>query len=91
MKSKFLESPTTRREMLRNSAAFAGTAFLAQLFPASLLNASVPGLLQQQAAAPADPLAAMRAQMGAAPIQSQPLAANLTSWWIHFCCRPGRT
>jgi cyclase len=77
MHSKFLQTQTTRREMLRNSAAFAGTAFLAQLFPASLLTAGVPPL-GQQAAAPADHLAAMRAQMGGAPIQSQPLAENLT-------------
>jgi cyclase len=75
MISKFLQTQTSRREMLRNSAAFAGTAFLAQIFPASLLTA---GVSEQQAAAPEDHLAAMRAQMGGAPIQSQPLAENLT-------------
>jgi cyclase len=75
MISKFLQAQATRREMLRNSAAFAGTAFLAQIFPPSLLTAGVPG---QQAAAPEDHLTAMRAQMGGAPIQSQPLAENLT-------------
>jgi cyclase len=69
---------STRREMLRNSAAFAGRALLAQLFPASLLSAAVPGLRQQAATAPTDRLAAIRAQMGAAPIQAQPLAENLT-------------
>src|ERR1700756_3450747 len=75
---KFLQWPSTRREMLRNSAAFAGSALLAQLFPASLLSAGVPALRQQAATAPTDSLAAMRAQMGSAPIQSQPLAENLT-------------
>jgi cyclase len=78
MTPKFLQRPSTRREMLRNSAAFAGSALLAQLFPASLLRAGVPDLRQQAATAPTDSLAAMRAQMGSAPIQSQPLAENLT-------------
>jgi cyclase len=78
MGAKFFDKKRTRREMLRNSAAFAGTAFLAQLFPASLLRAGVTDLRQQAATAPTDHLAAMRAQMGSAPIQSQPLAANLT-------------
>jgi glyoxylase-like metal-dependent hydrolase (beta-lactamase superfamily II) len=63
--------------MLRNSAAFAGSALLGQLFPASLLSAGVPGF-QQAATAPTDRLSAMRAQMGGAPIQAQPLAENLT-------------
>ena len=64
--------------MLRNYAGLAGSALLAQLFPASLLSAGVPGLRQQASAPPTDSLAAMRAQMGGAPIQSQPLAENLT-------------
>jgi cyclase len=78
MSPKFLERQSTRREMLRNSAAFAGSALLARLFPASLLSAGVPDLRQQAATASTDPLAAMRAQMGGAPIQSQPLADQLT-------------
>jgi glyoxylase-like metal-dependent hydrolase (beta-lactamase superfamily II) len=78
MSPKFLERQSTRREMLRNSAAFAGSTLLAQLFPASLLSASVPDLRQQAAKVSTDHLAAMRAQMGSAPIQSQPLADNLT-------------
>jgi cyclase len=64
--------------MLRNSAAFAGSALLAQLFPASLLGAGVPDLRQQAATPPTDSVAAMRTQMGTVPIQSQPLAENLT-------------
>jgi glyoxylase-like metal-dependent hydrolase (beta-lactamase superfamily II) len=78
MSAKFLEKQSTRREMLRDSTAFAGSALLAPLFPASLLRAGVPGLRQQATTAPTDHLAAMRAQMGATPIQSQPLADNLT-------------
>jgi cyclase len=77
MSPKFLERQSKRREMLRNSAAFAGTALLAQLFPASLLSAGVPDLWQQATTASTDHLAAMRAQMGSTPIQSQPLAENL--------------
>ncbi len=78
MTPKFFEKQSARREMLRNSAAFAGSALLAQLFPASLLNAGVPALRQQAATPPTDSLALMRAQMGNVPIQSQPLAENLT-------------
>ena len=74
MSPKGLERQSSRREMLRNSAGFAGSALLAQLFPASLLSAGVPDLRQQSATASTDALAAMRAQMGSAPIQSQPLA-----------------
>jgi cyclase len=78
MSPKGLERQSSRREMLRNSAGFAGSALLAQLFPASLLSAGVPDLRQQSATASTDALAAMRAQMGSAPIQSQPLADKLT-------------
>ena len=78
MSPKFLEKESTRREMLRNSAGFAGSALLAQLFPASLVRAGVPDFLQQATTASTDRLTAMRAQMGSAPIQSQRLAENLT-------------
>ena len=63
--------PTSRREMLRNSATLTGGALLTQLFPASLLHAG------QQAPA-SDPLAAMRAQIGAVPISPHKLTDNLT-------------
>jgi hypothetical protein len=78
MSLNFFEKQSTRREMLRSSAGFARSALLAQLFPASLLSAGVPGLRQQASTPPTDSLAAMRAQMGSAPIQSQTLAENLT-------------
>jgi len=68
--------PTSRRAMLRDSATLAGSAFLAQLFPASLLRAAVPFPAQQAPAT--DAVAAFRAQMAANPIQPQKLAANLT-------------
>jgi hypothetical protein len=70
MSLNFLEKQSTRREMLRNYAEFAGSALLAQLFPVSILTAGVPGLRQQAATSPTDRLAAMRAQMGATPIQA---------------------
>ena len=63
--------PTSRREMLRDSATLTGGALLAQLFRASLLHAG------QQAPA-SDPLAAMRAQIGAVPISPHKLTDNLT-------------
>ena len=76
MKCDLLQNPTSRRAMLRDSATLAGSAFLAHLFPTTLLRASAASYAQQ--APPADPLASMRAQMGAAPIQPQKLADNLT-------------
>jgi cyclase len=77
MKSNFTQKPTSRRELLRNSATLAGTAFLAHLFPTTLLRASA-AQAAQQAPSPADMLASLRAQMGAAPIEAQKLADNLT-------------
>jgi len=77
MKSDFLQKQTSRREMLRDSATLAGSAFLAHLFPATLLRASAVDYAQQAPSA-ADHLASIRAQMGAVPIQAQKLADNLT-------------
>src|SRR5258708_2422967 len=76
MKFNFLQKQTSRREMLRDSATLAGSAFLAHLFPATLLRASAAGYAQQAPAA--DATASMRAQMGAAPIEAQILPDNLT-------------
>ena len=78
MGTKFLDKQGTRREVLRNSATLAGGALLAGLFPASFLRATDLGFRQQAATAPNDHLAAIRAQMGAAAIQAQQLAKNLT-------------
>jgi cyclase len=75
---KFLEKQGTRREMLRSCAGFARSALLVKLFPGTLLSAGVPAFRQQAETAPTDRLAAVRAQMGATPIEAQPLANNLT-------------
>ena len=77
MKVTFLQKQTSRREMLRGSAALAGSAFLAHLLPATLLRASAAGYAQQAPSA-ADLVASMRAKFNAAPIQTQKLADNLT-------------
>jgi cyclase len=78
MNSDLFKKRPTRRELLRGSATLAGSAFLAQLFPGSLLRAAVPGYALQTPAPAADPVAAARARTGAVPIQSQKLADNLT-------------
>jgi glyoxylase-like metal-dependent hydrolase (beta-lactamase superfamily II) len=77
MNSDLIQKQTTRRELLRGSATLAGSAFLAQLFPGSLLRASVLGNAQQAPTPAADPVAAARARTGAVPIQSQKLTDNL--------------
>src|SRR5258707_2080044 len=77
MKFNFLQRPTPRREMLRNSATLAGGVFLAHLFPATLPRASAAGYAQQEPSA-ADLLASMRAKFNAVPIQTQKLADNVT-------------
>jgi glyoxylase-like metal-dependent hydrolase (beta-lactamase superfamily II) len=68
----------SRREFLRGTAAVAGGFLFAGVLPETLARAA--GLLcpPQSSAPQVDPLAAFRAQMGALPIQSQPLAADIT-------------
>src|SRR6202140_3314528 len=75
MKFNFLQKQTSRREMLRGSATLAGSAFLAHLFPATLLRASAAGYAQQ-ASSPAEQLASFRAQFNAVPVETQKLAGN---------------
>jgi cyclase len=77
MDSRNVSRLTTRREMLRWSGGIAGGALLARLFPEALLARPL-AYAQQAGAAPADPLAAMRAQMGATPMETVKLADNLT-------------
>src|SRR5258707_13548157 len=48
MKFNFLQKQTSRRQMLRNSATLAGSAFLAHLLPATLLHASAASYAQQE-------------------------------------------
>jgi glyoxylase-like metal-dependent hydrolase (beta-lactamase superfamily II) len=66
----------TRRDMLRGGLAIAGGALAARLYPATLVRAATPAFPQEKS--PADRVAAMRAQFGGAPIQSQPLTDSLT-------------
>src|SRR5712664_2522401 len=77
MKFNFLQKQTSRREMLRGSATLAGSAFLAHLFPATLLRASA-ARYAQQAPSPAEQLASFRAQFNAVPVETQKLADNVT-------------
>ena len=77
MKLNFLQKQPSRREMLRGSATLAGSAFLAHLFPPSLLRASAAGYAQQ-APSPAELLADMRAKFNAVPMETYKLADNVT-------------
>src|SRR6266481_7239424 len=77
MKFNFLQKQTSRREMLRGSATLAGSAFLAHLFPPTLLRASAAGYAQQ-ASSPAEQLASFRAQFNAVPVETQKLDDNVT-------------
>jgi cyclase len=77
MKFNFLQKQTSRREMLRDSATLAGSAFLAHLLPATLPRASAAGYAQQ-ALSPAELLASMRAKFNAVPMETQKLADNVT-------------
>ena len=63
----------TRREWLRVMAAMGAGALVDGLFPRELARAATGRSAQQQ-----DRAAAFRAQIGAIPIQSQPLAENIT-------------
>ncbi len=69
MNFNFLHKQTSRREMLRGSAALAGGTFL--------LRRSAVGYARQ-APSPADLLASMRAKFNAAPLETQKLADDVT-------------
>ena len=72
MKFNFLQKQTSRREMLRDSATLAGSAFLAS---ATLLRVGYA----QQAPSAADLLASFRAQFNAVPMETRKLADNVTN------------
>jgi cyclase len=76
MKFNLSQKQTSRREMLRGSATLAGSAFLAQLFPATLFRASAAARAQEPSAA--DLLASMRAKFNSAPLETQRLAEDVT-------------
>jgi cyclase len=78
MKFNLLQKQTSRRQILRGSVRLAGSAFLAHLFPATLLRASAAGYAQQQTPSPVDLLADMRARFNAAPLETQRLAEDVT-------------
>src|ERR1700704_5705896 len=73
----FLQKQTSRREMLRYSVTFAGSALLAHLFSARLLRAATADFAQQSPSA-ADLVASMRAKFNAVPTETQKLADNIT-------------
>ena len=77
MKSSFLQKQTSRRDILRGSVTLTGSAFLAHLFPAALIDASAAGQARQSLS-PADLLASMRAKFNGVPIEAQKLAHNVT-------------
>jgi cyclase len=76
LKSSFLQKQTSRRDILRGSVTLAGSAFLAQMFPATLFRASAASRAQEPSAA--DLLASMRAKFNAEPLKTQKLADNVT-------------
>jgi glyoxylase-like metal-dependent hydrolase (beta-lactamase superfamily II) len=70
----------SRRQLLQSGGVLAGSTIFAQVFPGALAARAAATALaaQQRRGAPADPLAAMRAQMGAIPMEIVKLADNLT-------------
>src|SRR3984885_2322580 len=76
LKSSFLQKQNSRRDILRGSVTLAGSAFLAQLFPAMLLRASAAAQAKEPSAA--DLLASMRAKFNSAPLETQRLAEDVT-------------
>ena len=77
MKFNFLQKQTSRREMLQGSTTLAGSAFLAHLFPATLLRGFATDNAQR-ASSPAALLALMRGKFNAVPMETQKLADNVT-------------
>ena len=77
MKFDLLQKRTSRRGVLRGSVTLAGSALVANFFPATLLHASAVGY-GEQTPSPADLLASMRAKFNAAPIQTQRLGEDVT-------------
>jgi len=77
MISKRESKLVTRRELFQTGGALAGSALLAHLFPGTAA-AVLAGELQRAGAPPADPIAAMRAQMAMAPIETLKLTDTLT-------------
>jgi cyclase len=68
---------SSRRQFLYCAGLCAGGATVLRYAPAGLIAAPTYAKMLQAAAVPADPLAAMRAQMGAAPIETTKLGDRL--------------
>jgi cyclase len=66
----------TRRDLLRSAAVLTSGALAARFYPVALVHAATSGFPQQQPAG--DQVAAMRAQFGGTPIQSQQLTDSVT-------------
>lgn len=77
MKSSFLQKQISRREMLRYSTTFAGSALLTTFFSAGLPGAFAASNAQPAPSA-ADLLADMRARFNAAPLETQRLGEDIT-------------
>jgi cyclase len=77
MKSSFFQKQTSRREMLRYSTTFAGSALLTTFFSAGLPGAFAASNAQPAPSA-ADLLADMRARFNAAPLETQRLGEDVT-------------
>jgi len=79
MNSTPFSGPSTRREILRTGAAFLGAGIVAGVAPHNLFACPQPpsGNAQQAGAAATDPLAQMRAQMAAIPLETLKLRDNL--------------
>jgi cyclase len=68
---------STRREILKSGAALAGASLIANFIPRNLFAATTSPYVFQQSGTQ-DPIAQMRAQMAAVPLQTQKLRDNLT-------------
>lgn len=66
----------TRREILQLTTVLGGSTWLTHMFP-DLARATTVGTYQQASAAPTDPVAAVRAQMAMAPIETLRLSDRL--------------
>src|SRR5262245_12744457 len=66
----------TRREILQLTTVLGGSTWLTHMFP-ELARATPVGSYQQASAAPTDPVAAVRAQMAMAPMETLRLSDRL--------------
>jgi len=79
MSCRLLPTSATRRELLRTGAVLCGTGVVSGIVPPYLLGSSEPRAASQaqSGTAPSDPLAEMRAQMAAIPLETLKLRDNI--------------